>query len=115
MTVNIYDDLNRLEATFRQTEQFATVEQAIQEVKNDEEALVLFKNFREVQLKLQEKQMQGEQVEEDELEHAQQTAQLAQMNEKIMKMLEAEMQLSGLLEEVNKVLMKPVQSMYESI
>ena len=25
MTVNIYDDLNKLEATFRQTEQFAEV------------------------------------------------------------------------------------------
>ena len=30
MTVNIYDDLNRLEATFRQTEQFSKVEQAIE-------------------------------------------------------------------------------------
>ncbi|WP_438312580.1 YlbF family regulator [Sporosarcina sp. FA9] len=115
MTVNIYDDLNRLEATFRQTEQFSKVEQAIEEVKNDEEALVLFKNFREIQLTLQEKQMAGEEVEADELEHAQKTAQLAQTNAKIMTMLEAEMQLSGLIEEVNRVLMKPVQNMYESI
>ena len=34
---------------------------------------------------------------------------------KIMKMLEAEMKLSGLIEEVNRVLMKPVQEIYESI
>ena len=32
-----------------------------------------------------------------------------------MNMLEAEMQLSGLIEEVNRVLMKPVQEIYESI
>ena len=115
MTVNIYDDLNRLEATFRQTEQFAKVEQAIDEVKQDEEALALFKNFRKIQLSLQEKQMQGEEVVAEELEYAQKTAQLAQTNEKIMKMLDAEMQLSGLIEEVNRVLMKPVQNMYESI
>lgn len=115
MTVNIYDDLNKLEVTFRQTEQFSLVEQAIENVKNDEEALVLFKNFREIQLKLQEKQMAGEEAEADELEHAQKTAQLAQTNAKIMTMLEAEMQLSGLIEEVNRVLMKPIQNMYESI
>lgn len=115
MTVNIYDDLNRLEATFRKTDQFATVERAIQEVKEDEDALTLFKNFRKIQLSLQEKQMAGEEIEAEELEYAQKTAQLAQANEKILKMLEAEMQLSGLIEEVNRVLMKPVQTMYESI
>lgn len=115
MTVNIYDDLNRLEATFRKTAQFAIVEQAIQEVKEDGDALMLFKNFRKIQLSLQEKQMAGEEIAAEELEYAQKTAQLAQANEKIMKMLEAEMQLSGLIEEVNRVLMKPVQTMYESI
>ena len=115
MTVNIYDDLNKLEATFRQTEQFAKVEQAIEEVKEDEEALALFKNFRKIQLTLQEKQMAREEVVAEELEYAQKTAQLAQTNEKIMKMLEAEMQLSGLIEEVNRVLNETCTKLYESI
>ncbi len=115
MTVNIYDDLNRLEASFRQTKEFAEVQQAVEDVKADEEALALFKNFRQVQLALQEKQMQGQEVQGEELEHAQKTAQLAQANEKIMKMLEAEMKLSGLMEEVNRVLMKPIQTLYESL
>ncbi|MBO1915550.1 YlbF family regulator, partial [Microvirga sp. 3-52] len=87
MTVNIYDDLNKLEATFRQTTEFSEVQQAVGVVKADEEALALFKNFRKIQLDLQEKQMAGEEVEADELEYAQKTAQLAQSNEKIMAML----------------------------
>ena len=115
MTVNIYDDLNRLEASFRKTTEFAEVQQAVEVVKADEEALALFKNFRKIQLDMQEKQMQGEEVDAEELEYAQKTAQLAQTNEKIMAMLEAEMKLSGLIEEVNRVLMKPVQEIYESI
>ena len=115
MTVNIYDDLNRLEATFRKTTEFSEVQKAVEVVKADEDALALFKNFRKIQLDLQEKQMAGEEVEADELEYAQKTAQLAQSNEKIMAMLEAEMKLSGLIEEVNRVLMKPVQEIYESI
>ena len=115
MTVNIYDDLNKLEATFRKTTEFSEVQQAVEVVKADEDALALFKNFRKIQLDLQEKQMAGEEVEADELEYAQKTAQLAQSNEKIMAMLEAEMKLSGLIEEVNRVLMKPVQEVYESI
>ncbi|WP_318616709.1 YlbF family regulator [Sporosarcina sp. YIM B06819] len=115
MTVNIYDDLNKLEATFRKTTEFAAVEQAVGEVKADEEALALFKSFRKIQMTLQEKQMQGEEIVAEELEYAQKTAQLAQQNTKIMTMLEAEMKLSGLIEEVNRVLMKPVQQLYESI
>ncbi|MDW0114910.1 MULTISPECIES: YlbF family regulator [Sporosarcina] len=115
MTVNIYDDLNRLEATFRKTNEFAEVTTAIEAVKADEQALELFKSFRQIQMTLQEKQMRGEEIAPEELEYAQKTAQLAQQNEKIMEMLQAEMKLSGLLEEVNRVLMKPVQDLYETM
>ena len=115
MTINIYDDLNRLEATFRKSTEFAEVQQAVEVVKADEEAMALFKSFRKIQLTLQEKQMAGEEIEAEELEYAQKTAQLSQANPKIMEMLEAEMKLSGLIDEVNRVLMKPVQEIYESI
>ena len=50
MTVNIYDDLNKLEATFRKTTEFSEVREAVEVVKADEEALALFKNFRKIQL-----------------------------------------------------------------
>jgi cell fate (sporulation/competence/biofilm development) regulator YlbF (YheA/YmcA/DUF963 family) len=64
---------------------------------------------------LQQKQMQGEEISGEELEYAQKTAQLAQSNVKIEKMLQAEMALSGLIEEVNRVLMKPIQALYDGI
>lgn len=114
MAVNIYDDVNRLEGTFRQTEEFGAVRDAIAAVLADEEAGLLFKNFREVQMKMQEKQMQGEEITPEALEEAQQIAQAAQSNEKVMAMMEAEMKLSGVLEEINRVLMKPVQELYET-
>jgi cell fate (sporulation/competence/biofilm development) regulator YlbF (YheA/YmcA/DUF963 family) len=115
MTINIYDDINRLETTFRKTTEYAAVERAVTEVKADEQALALFKSFRDLQMTLQQKQMQGEEISGEELEYAQKTAQLAQSNPKIEQMLQAEMALSGLIEEVNRVLMKPVQSLYEGI
>lgn len=115
MTVNIYDDLNKLESTLRRTDEFAEVKNAIEEVKKDSQAAELFKSFRKIQMTLQQKQMQGEEIAHEELEYAQKTAQLAQQNEKIMQMLQAEMKLSGLIEEVNRVLMKPVQDLYETM
>lgn len=115
MAVNIYNDINKLEATFRQTDEYAALAQAIGEVKADEEALKLFQSFREIQMNLQQKQMSGEEIGGEELEYAQKTAQLAQHNPKIAAMLQAEMQLSRIVEEVNRILMKPVQDLYEGI
>ena len=113
--INIYDDLNKLESTFRQTEQFNTLKTAIEEVKQDEAAVALFSKFRELQMTLQEKQMKGEEIGEDELQYAQKTAQLAQQNQAISKMLMAEMALSELVQEINRVLTKPIQAMYDGI
>ncbi|PIC62998.1 hypothetical protein CSV79_13935 [Sporosarcina sp. P13] len=114
MTVNIYDDMNKLESTLRKTDQYQAVKTAMAEVKEDEEARVLFESFREIQMNLQQKQMAGEEIAGEELEHAQKTAQLAQENPTIMAMLTAEMKLSELIEEVNRVVLKPVQDLYES-
>ncbi|MBY0222807.1 YlbF family regulator [Mammaliicoccus sciuri] len=114
MSINIYDDMNKLESTLRKTDEYLAVKSAMEDVKSDEEARVLFESFREIQMNLQQKQMAGEEIAGEELEHAQKTAQLAQENPKIMTMLTAEMKLSELIEEVNRVVLKPVQDLYES-
>lgn len=111
--MNIYDDINKLETTLRQTAEMQGVKEAIQAVKEDQEAKDLFESFRKIQMTLQEKQVKGEEIAGEELEYVQKTAQLAQSNEKILAMLEAEMKLSQLIEEINRVLLKPVQELYE--
>ena len=113
--INIYDDINKLEASLRQTDEFANVKAAVESVKADPEALALFKNYRKIQHSLQEKQMKGEEISGEEIEYAQKTAQLAQTNEKIFHMLQSEMALSQMIEEINRVLLKPVQGLYEGI
>ncbi|MGX9135899.1 YlbF family regulator [Rummeliibacillus sp. JY-2-4R] len=113
--INIYNEINALEGAFRKTSEFNALQEAISAVKADSEAKAIFQNFRKVQLSLQEKQMKGEQPQDDELQYAQKVAQLAQQNEKIAKMLQAEMALSGLIEEINRVLVKPIQGLYQEL
>ncbi|CEG23504.1 hypothetical protein BN1080_02482 [Planococcus massiliensis] len=115
MAVNIYDDINKLESTFRNTEEFTKLQAAVEAVTADAEANDLFKGFRDLQMTLQQKQAQGEEITEEEMMSAQATAQAAQGNPKILAMLEAEMGLSQIIDEVNRVLIKPVQSLYESM
>lgn len=113
--INIYDDINKLEATFRKTQEFKALQESVEEVRADEEARVLFTNFRDIQMKLQRKQAAGEELQEDEYVYLQKAAQLAQQNPKILAMLEAEMAMSTVLEEVNRILVQPIQSLYDGL
>lgn len=112
---NIYNDINNLEAAMRKMDEFKVLKDAVEAVRADEEAKNLFTNFRDIQMKLQQKQMNGEELLEDELLFAQKAAQLAQSSPKILAMLEAEMALSKVIEEVNRVLVKPIQSLYDGL
>jgi len=113
--VNIYDDLNKLVLNFRKLDEFKALEQAVEQVRADEEAKKYFTNFRDIQMKLQKKQVAGEEITEEEMTYVQKAAQLAQSNPKIIAMLEAEMALSNIIEEVNRVLFQPIQGMYEGL
>lgn len=113
--MNIYDDINKLEATFRKTAEFEALQTAVKGVREDEEARTLFINFRDIQKKLQQKQANGEELLEDEYNYLQKTAQLAQGNVKILAMLEAEMALSDVLEEITRIITKPIQDLYDGL
>ena len=113
--VNIYDDLNKLVLNFRKLDEFKALEEAVEKVRADEEAKKYFTNFRDIQMKLQKKQIAGEEITEEEMNYVQKAAQLAQSNPKIIAMLEAEMALSNIIEEVNRVLFQPIQGMYEGL
>lgn len=107
--------MTKFEEAFRNTPEYSALQQAIETVRSDEEARQLFTNFRDIQLKLQQKQMVGEELLEDEILYAQKVAQLAQQNGKILAMLEAEMNLSKIVEELNRNLFEPIQEMYNGL
>ena len=96
-------------------DEFENLQKAVEDVRADEQSRTLFTNFRDVQTKLSQKQMAGEELTEEEYVYLQKTAQLAQQDLKILAMLEAEMALSTVIEEVNRVVTQPVQSLYDGL
>ena len=113
--VNIYDDINKLVLNFRKMDEFKKLEKAVETVRANEEATKYFTNFRDIQIKLQQKQIAGEEITEEELAYVQKAAQLAQSQPVILEMLEAEMALSTVIEEVNRLMFQPIQSLYEGL
>lgn len=115
LSVNLFDQANELESAIRQSEEFTNLKEMYDAVNSDESAKGIFENFRNIQLSLQQKQMNGEEISQEEIEQAQKTAQLVQQHELIAKLMEAEQRMSMTVQELNKVIMKPLEELYGSM
>ncbi len=112
---NIYDIAYDLEKTLRDEPAFLELKKAYEEVQADEEASTLFTEFTAMQQEIQAKQMSGEGLTDEYIEKAQDIAGRATTNEFIQKMMTTEQQLSTLIEDINKIIVKPLQEMYANV
>lgn len=112
---NLYDYAYELEKALRKSTEFQNLKNMYEAVTNDQEAKTLFDEFRNVQMGLQQKQMAGYDITEDEVLEAQEIANRAQENEKVVQLMESEQQLSVTVTELNKIIMKPLEELYSEI
>ncbi|MBM7702699.1 YlbF family regulator [Metabacillus iocasae] len=112
MSVNVYDVAYELEKSVRESNDYKELKSLYEELNADSEAKQLFDRFRTLQLELQQKQMMGQEISEEEVQQAQQTVAIVQQNEKIAKLMEAEQRMSMLISELNKIIMKPLEEIY---
>lgn len=113
MTNNIYDTANQLERDLRELPAFKSLKEAYQAIQNDEEAKALFEEFRQVQLDLQKKHLEGQDIHPEDIQKAQEVGQKASGNAYVKDLMAAEQQLSQVLEDINRLITKPIQDIYE--
>lgn len=111
--VNVYDQANALETALRESEEFQQMKELYSKVNEDAESKKLFDEFRELQMTLQQKQMQGEELLEEDIQKAQNSAQEIENDENIRGLMEAEQKMSQLIQDLNRVIMKPIEELYE--
>lgn len=109
---NVYDSANELEREIRELPEFKALEEAYGEVKADEAAFTLFKEFQGFQQQLQEKQMRGEDFTEEDATKAQELATKVQGTELINKMMEKEQAFSLVINDLNRIIMTPIRDLY---
>ncbi|CAD2081271.1 YlbF family regulator [Jeotgalicoccus meleagridis] len=110
---NVYDQANALESALRQSDEFLQMQDLYKKVNEDETSKKLFDEFRELQMTLQQKQMQGEELLEEDIQKAQSSAQEIENDENIKGLMEAEQKMSQLIQDLNRVIMKPIEELYE--
>lgn len=115
MSVNLYDAAYDVEKAIRISEEFGQLKKLYAEVNSDESSRRMFENFRDLQLNLQQKQMNGEEISEEEIDQVQKTVELVQQNASITKLMEAEQRMSFVIGELNKIIMKPLEELYGAL
>ncbi|GGH88045.1 cell fate (sporulation/competence/biofilm development) regulator YlbF (YheA/YmcA/DUF963 family) [Pullulanibacillus pueri] len=109
---NLYDVAYDLEKAIRESNEYNVLKKAHEEIEKDESAKQLFANFRQLQMTLQQKQMQGEQLTEEEANQANQQFQLVQQHPLISTLMNAEQHMSNLFNDMNKIIAKPLDELY---
>ena len=113
MTVNIYDSANQIEREIREMDEFKTLQAAFEEMKAETESFELFKQFQELQIDLQQKQMQGIEFSEEDAKQAQEMAMKVQETAVIQELMQKEQAFSMIINDLNRIIMKPVQELYD--
>ena len=114
MSVNIYDAANQLERDLRKTDQYKKLEEAFETLQKDDEAKALFDQFRLTQQTLQQKQMTGQEIGEDEAKQAQELSQKVGNNDVLSELIQAEQERGQMIEEINQIALKPIQELYQA-
>ena len=112
MAVNLYDHANQLEQALRESDEYQAIQKAYAKVKENQESKDLFDEFRETQLSFQQKQMQGEEIGEEELQKAQEQAQKIENDSNISELMAAEQNMSQVFQEINQIIVKPLDEIY---
>lgn len=113
MTANIYDSANQIERDIRQMDEFKALQEAFEAMKKEEESFVLFRDFQELQMELQQKQMQGLEFSEEDATKAQEMAVKVQDTAVIQDLMAKEQAFSMIINDLNRIIMKPVQELYQ--
>ncbi|MCS4487153.1 YlbF/YmcA family competence regulator [Staphylococcus americanisciuri] len=113
MAVNLYDYANKLEQALRESDEYKAIKDAYAKVNANAESKKLFDEFRETQLKFQQKQMQGEQLTEEEIKKAQEQAQEIEKDSNIAELMNAEQKMSQVFQEINQIIVKPLDEIYQ--
>jgi cell fate (sporulation/competence/biofilm development) regulator YlbF (YheA/YmcA/DUF963 family) len=112
MATNIHDIAYTLQNAFKENEDFVTLQQQYKEVLGNPETKALFEEFRNMQMEMQQKMMQGEQLSEADNEKAQEIVTRVQQDLKISGLMQAEQRMNLLVNDLNKIIMKPLEELY---
>ncbi|HIW71933.1 MAG TPA: YlbF family regulator [Candidatus Levilactobacillus faecigallinarum] len=113
MAENLHDLSNQVAAALQATPDFQGLQKAYDTMKADADTYKLFRDFQQLQGTLQQKQMAGQQLSDDELKNAHDLAEKVSKIDAVQALMEAEKGVNQILSDLNKTITQPIQDLYQ--
>src|SRR5689334_21073167 len=110
---NIHDVAYDLQKLIGDNPDFIELKKKYDDVMTDAQARDLFTQFRDIQMELSQKMMQGQDISPEDNMRSQQILISVQQNEKITNLKEAEQRMNTLITDLNKIIMEPLEKLYK--
>jgi cell fate (sporulation/competence/biofilm development) regulator YlbF (YheA/YmcA/DUF963 family) len=115
MSTNLFEAANRLETIFRESNEYKSLQRLCTEVSKDPQATQIFNKMNHINAQLQQKQMMGQEIGQQDVEALQRIEAIAQQNDMIKRLMEADYRVNMLLMELSKVISKPLEDVYSKL
>ena len=102
--MNIYDKAHELAAAIKESNEWKEIQAAKAVLQNDKNAEKMYIEFRTKQMQLQQMQMAGQQISEEDKQTLQKQFEIILLNNDVKKLIDAENRFGVILEDVQKIL-----------
>ncbi|MBA1434587.1 hypothetical protein EQ827_04900 [Lactobacillus bombi] len=111
--MNVYDTANRLESELRQTPEVMGLQSAFSQMKADAMAYSLFQKMEKLQADFQQKQVSGQEISDEEIKNLQTISGQLTKFDSVQRLMEQERKVNAMMEELNKIISKPLAEIYQ--
>jgi cell fate (sporulation/competence/biofilm development) regulator YlbF (YheA/YmcA/DUF963 family) len=115
MSDRLIEAAHYFEKAFRESNEYKSFQKLCNELKTDPQARQIFIQMNQLNSQLQQKQMMGQELRPQEVEALKNMEAVAQQNGKIKRLFEAEYRVNMFLMDVNKIISKPLEELYDHI
>jgi cell fate (sporulation/competence/biofilm development) regulator YlbF (YheA/YmcA/DUF963 family) len=102
--MSMYDLAHRLVKEIKQSDQYQRYLELREKIMEDESTRDMLKNYQQQQIKLQSKQLSGEELTDEEKEELQNLQDIIELNSEVKEYLEAEQRMNVLLNDMQKII-----------
>lgn len=112
MSSNLMEAARQFEKVLRESNEYKNIQKLCKELKKDPQARQIYNQINHLNAQLQQKQMMGQEIKQQEVAALQNMETAAQQNERLRRLIEADYQLNMLMMEMNKIISKPLEELY---
>lgn len=112
MSTSLVEAAMYFEKVFRESDEYKSLQRICKDLSRDPEARQMYNRINHLNAQLQQKQMKGQEIKQQEIVALQNMETAAQKNEKIKRLIEAEYRVNMLMMEFNNIISKPMEELY---